>query len=291
MFGERNIKMKIEDYRKKVDIFMTVFITYFFIICMSFEYTSVQSSYENYIMLTLVMIIALISYYTNVTFSLISVLAVDFVYSSYIFYRNIIKGISIDIKVYYWIIVIPITAVIVSILSQHILKLQIKLKKVNADNENLVMIDEATGIRNSSALFNEIPIYMSMSKRYELPVAIMLVRFKYSKKLKSIVGRDFFKNIIVKYSEIIEGSLRLEDRKYILNDADTFVFILIADEKGCEIVKKRLKNNLEKVNLDESNVFKDLKLEAEVGYYNYNENIKDAMDFVAKAEKEIYYDV
>ncbi|AYD40435.1 diguanylate cyclase [Clostridium fermenticellae] len=283
--------MKIEDYRKKVDIFMTVFITYFFIICMSFEYTSVQSSYENYIMLTLVMIIALISYYTNVTFSLISVLAVDFVYSSYIFYRNIIKGISIDIKVYYWIIVIPITAVIVGILSQYILKLQIKLKKVNADNENLVMIDEATGIRNSSALFNEIPIYMSMSKRYELPVAIMLVRFKYSKKLKSIVGRDFFKNIIVKYSEIIEGSLRLEDRKYILNDADTFVFILIADEKGCEIVKKRLKNNLEKVNLDESNVFKDLKLEAEVGYYNYNENIKDAMDFVAKAEKEIYYDV
>lgn len=291
MFGERNIKMKIEDYRKKVDIFMTVFITYFFIICMSFEYTSVQSSYENYIMLTLVMIIALISYYTNVTFSLISVLAVDFVYSSYIFYRNIIKGISIDIKVYYWIIVIPITAVIVGILSQYILKLQIQLKKVNADNENLVMIDEATGIRNSSALFNEIPIYMSMSKRYELPVAIMLVRFKYSKKLKSIVGGDFFKNIIVKYSEIIEGSLRLEDRKYILNDADTFVFILIADEKGCEIVKKRLKNNLEKVNLDESNVFKDLKLEAEVGYYNYNENIKDAMDFVAKAEKEIYYDV
>lgn len=283
--------MGIEDYRKKIDIFMTLFITYFFIICMSFEYIVVQGSYENYIMLTLAMIVALISYYTNVTFSLISVLIVDFGYSSYRLYGNIVQGISIDIRVYYWVIMIPITAVVVTILARYILELQIQLNKVSTDNKNLVMIDETTGIRNSSALFNEIPIYMSMSKRYKLPVAIMLVRFKYSRKLKSIVGKDFFKNIIIECSEILEDSLRLEDRKYILNDESTFAFILISDEKGCEIVKKRFKENIEKINLDKNNIFKGLKLEIQIGYYNYNKDIKDAMDFVAKAESEIYYDV
>ncbi len=283
--------MRNEDYRKRVDIFITLLISYFFIMCVSFEYFSTKDIYENYIMLTLTVMIAIISYYTNVTFSLIAVLIVDFGYSSYRLYMNITEGILVDTKVYYWMIAIPITAILVNLLSSYILKLQIELNKVNESNKKLVMIDEETGIRNSSAFFNEIPIYMNMSKRYKLPVVIMLVRFKYSKKLKSIVGNDFFKNIIVEYSEVMEDSLRLEDRKYILNNEDTFAFILISDEKGCEIVKGRLKSNLEKVSLEKSSMFKNLKLEVQVGYCKYDDSIKDAMDFVAKAEEEIYYDV
>ncbi|WP_411682439.1 diguanylate cyclase domain-containing protein [Clostridium thailandense] len=283
--------MGIEDYRKKIDIFMTLFITYFFVICLSFEYITVQGNYENYIMLTLAMIVALISYYTNITFSLISVLVVDFGYASYRLYRNIVQGVSVDIRVYYWVIIIPIAAVVVTVLARYILELQIQLNKANTDNKNLVMIDETTGIRNSSALFNEIPIYMNMCKRHKIPVAIMLVRFKYSRKLKSIVGKDFFKEIITECSEILEDSLRLEDRKYILNEESTFAFILISDESGCEVVKKRFKENVERINLDKNSLFKGLKLEIQVGYYSYNNDIKDAMDFVARAEMEIDYDV
>lgn len=283
--------MRSEDYRKRIDIFITLLISYFFIMCLCFKYFSDQNIYENYIMLTLAVMIAIISYYTSITFSLIAVLVVDFGYSSYRLYMNIEKGILVDTKVYYWMIVIPITAILVKVLSDYILKLQIQLSKAIENNKKLVMIDEETGIRNSSALFNEIPIYMNMNKRYKLPVAVMLVRFKYSKKLKSIVGKDFFKNIIVEYSEVMEDSLRLEDRKYILNDEDTFAFILISDEKGCEIVKDRLKSNLEKVSLEKSKMFKNLKLEVQVGYCKYNDKVKDAMDFIAKAEEEIYYDV
>lgn len=283
--------MNFEEYRKKIDIFMTLLITYFFIICMSFQYIGTQSNFENYIMLTVAMIVAVVSYYTNVTFSLITVLVVDFGYSSYRLYRNIVQGISVDIRVYYWVILIPITAVIVSVLAKYILELQIEAKNVNTENKDLVMIDNLTGIRNSSALFNEIPIYMSMCKRYNIPMAIMLVKFKYSRKLKSIVGSDFFKNIIVECSEVLEESLRLEDRKYILKEENTFAFILISDEKGCEIVKNRFKENMEKINMDKNNVFKGLKIEIQVGYYVYNKDIKDPMDFLTKAEMEIDYDV
>ncbi len=283
--------MKLEDYRKKIDVFMTLLITYFFIICMSFQYIEVEGSFENYIMLTVVMLVALVSYYTNVTFSLVVVLIADFGYSSYRLYRSIVQGISIDARVYYWAVIIPITAILVSVLARYILDLQIQSNKISMRNRDLVMIDDLTGIRNSSALFNEIPIYMSMSKRYSIPMAIMLVRFKYSRKLKSIVGDNFFKNIIVECSEILEESLRMEDRKYILNEENTFAFILISDEKGCEIVKNRFKENMEKINMDKNKVFKGLKIEIQVGFYNYNKDIKDAMDFMTKAEMEIDYDV
>jgi len=285
------IAMDIESYRKRIDIVITVFIACFFVICMSFQYIGIKESFENYIMLTLAMIVALISYYTNITISLISVLVVDFVYSSYNLYKNIAKGISIDGKVYYWIIIIPIIAVVVSAMAKYILELQIQSKNIYESNKNLVMIDELTGIRNYSALFNEIPIYMSMGKRYNIPVSLMLVKFKYSRKLKSIIGKHFFKDIIVKSSEIFGNSLRLEDRKYILNDEDAFAFLLICDKKGCEIVKKRFKENIEKINLEKDSVFKGLKVEVEIGYQVYNENVKDVMDFINKAEMETHYDV
>ncbi|MCH5138462.1 GGDEF domain-containing protein [Clostridiaceae bacterium UIB06] len=283
--------MKLEDYRKKIDIFMTLLITYFFIICMSFQYIGVEGSFENYIMLTLAMIVALVSYYTNITFSLITVLVVDFGYSSYRLYRNIVQGISVDVRMYYWVIAIPVTAIVVSILAKYILELQIEASKIDTENKDLVMIDKLTGVRNSSALFSEIPIYMSMSKRYNIPMAVMLVKFKYSRKLKSIVGSEFFKDIIIECSEVLEDSLRLEDRKYILNEDNTFAFILVSDEKGCEIVKKRFKENVDRINVDKNQIFKGLKIEIQVGYYTYNEKIKDAMDFVEKAEKEVDYDV
>lgn len=283
--------MKLEDYRKKIDIFMTLFIAYFFVLCMSFQYIEVQDNFQNYLMLTLVMIVGVVSYYTNTTFSLIIVLIAEFGYSSFILYRNISQGISVDISVYYWVIVIPVTAILVSILAKYIMELQIGANKIDLENKELVMIDKLTGIRNSSALFNEIPIYMSMSKRYNIPMAIMIVRFKYSKKLISIMGKDNFKNVIVQCSEVLDESLRLEDRKYILNDDYTFVFMLISDESGCKIIKQRFKENVDSINVDKNNIFKGLKIEIQIGYYNYNEDIKDAMDFVAKAEMEADFDV
>lgn len=283
--------MKLEGYRKKIDIFMTLLITYFFIVCITFQYIEVQGSFENYIMLTLTMIVAIVSYYTNITFSLILVLIIDFGYSSYRLYGNIVQGISVDIRMYYWVVIIPLTSIVVSILAKHILELQIQANKIDIENKDLVMIDQLTGIRNSSALFNEIPIYMSMSKRYNIPMAVMLVKFKYSRKLKSITGSEFFKDIITECSGVLEESLRFEDRKYILNEDNSFAFILISDEKGCEIVKERLKGNVSRINIDKNHIFKELKIEIQVGYYIYNENIKDAMDFVSKAEMETDYDV
>lgn len=286
--------MDIESYRKKIDIFMTIFIACFFIMCISFRYIETQNgqvNFQDYVMLTLTMIIALISYYTNVTFSLISVLVVDFLYSSYNLYRNIVQGISIDMEVYYWIIVIPIIAAVVLALARYLMGLQVQANNIYAKNKNFVMIDELTGIRNYSALFNEIPIYISMSRRYNIPLSLMILRFKYSKKLKNIIGKEFFENIIVKCSQILEDSLRLEDRKYVLNDEDAFAFILICDKKGCEIVKKRFKENIDKISMGKDDIFKNIRVEVEIGYYVYDENIKDAMDFINKAEMETRYDV
>ncbi|MCH3964838.1 MAG: GGDEF domain-containing protein [Clostridium sp.] len=283
--------MEFGNYGKKIDIFMTLLIAYFFIICISFQYIQSQNIFENYIMLLVLMFVALISYYTDMTFSLIVVLICDFAYFSYKLYMSVTNSISINENSYYWAVSIPLTALIVSFLSRYILYIQMESKKIMAENKSFVMIDPLTGIRNSSALLNELPIYMNMSKRHGIPLSLMVVKFKYNSNLKSIAGMEFFRDILVKCSRSLENSLRIEDRKYILPEDDIFAFILISDENGCEIIKTRLKENINNMTLDRYDRLGNLKLEVQIGYYIYNEDIQNPMDFLSKAEKELDYDI
>lgn len=282
--------MKDENQRKAVDFYINLLIAYFFILSIIITFLNFQVNFENYIMLTILMIIALISYYFNVTISLVITLIIDFIYGTYNLYQNISTGISLNNEVYLWIVFMPLTAVIVSLVSRNILLLQNKVEELEDLNEELVMINPLTGDRNIKAFTNEIPIYISMNKRYNIPITIMIVKFKYGDRLKTIVGKDYFNNILIKSSGVLSESLRVEDRKYILNDS-TFVYILISDNSGSKVVENRLKENIKNIEMKDRKFNKNINLEIQVGAYTYEGDIQDPLELLKKAEKELEYDV
>lgn len=282
--------MKDENQRKAVDFYINLLIAYFFILSIIITFLNFQVNFENYIMLTILMIIALISYYFNVTISLVITLIIDFIYGTYNLYKNISTGISLNNEVYLWIVFMPLTAVIVSLVSRNILLLQNKVEELEDLNEELVMINPLTGDRNIKAFTNEIPIYISMNKRYNIPITIMIVKFKYGDRLKTIVGKDYFNNILIKSSGVLSESLRVEDRKYILNDS-TFVYILISDNSGSKVVENRLKENIKNIEMKDRKFNKNINLEIQVGSYTYEGDIQDPLELLKKAEKELEYDV
>ncbi|KLE16659.1 diguanylate cyclase [Clostridium sp. C8] len=282
--------MKDENQRKAVDFYINLLIAYFFILSIIITFLNFQVNFENYIMLTILMIIALISYYFNVTISLVITLIIDFIYGTYNLYKNISTGISLNNEVYLWIVFMPLTAVIVSLVSRNILLLQNKVEELEDLNEELVMINPLTGDRNIKAFTNEIPIYISMNKRYNIPITIMIVKFKYGDRLKTIVGKDYFNNILIKSSGVLSESLRVEDRKYILNDS-TFVYILISDNSGSKVVENRLKENIKNIEMKDRKFNKNINLEIQVGSYTYEGDVKDPLELLKKAEKELEYDV
>lgn len=282
--------MKDENQRKAVDFYINLLIAYFFILSIIITFLNFQVNFENYIMLTILMIIALISYYFNVTISLVITLIIDFIYGTYNLYQNISTGISLNNEVYLWIVFMPLTAVIVSLVSRNILLLQNKVEELEDLNEELVMINPLTGDRNIKAFTNEIPIYISMNKRYNIPITIMIVKFKYGDRLKTIVGKDDFNNILIKSSGVLSESLRVEDRKYILNDS-TFVYILISDNSGSKVVENRLKENIKNIEMKDRKFNKNINLEIQVGSYTYEGDIQDPLELLKKAEKELEYDV
>ncbi|AIY81210.1 GGDEF domain-containing protein [Clostridium botulinum] len=276
--------------RKKVDILITFLITYFFIISISFNIFNFQQSFENYFILTLIMIIAVISYYTNVTFSLIVTLIVDFIYMSIKLYLNFTGNLTAEFNTYYWIVIIPITALIVSFMSKNIVLLQEKVISLEEENSRLIMIDESTGIRNDKAIIMELPIYMNISKRHNLPLTLIIVKVKFADKLKRILGRKKYLELLVQTCDIFKKALREEDVKYIL-DESTLAFITITNEDGAKVVKNRFRENINNADLIQYSLYKNIKLDIQMGSCTFDKSIKDSMEFLIKAEKEIEYDI
>ncbi|GAA0076296.1 hypothetical protein UT300005_06740 [Clostridium sp. CTA-5] len=276
--------------RKKVDFLITILIAYFFIICISFKVFQINESSENYIMLTVVMIIAVISYYVNVTLSLIFTLIIDFIYMSFKLYLSVSSNITIEFITYYWVIIIPITALIVSLLSRNILLLQDKAQTLEEENSRLVMIDQYTGIRNYRALMTELPIYINISKRYKLPLTLIMVKIKFADKLKRILGRKGYMELMVKACNVLTKGLREEDVKYIINES-TLVFITITDENGAKIVKNRFRENINQMEFVDYSLYKNIKLDIQIGSYTLNESVTDSMTLLRLVEREVEYDI
>lgn len=279
------------DVRKKIDITITVLMAFFFSIGAIFNVLKFEKNFENYVMFLIVVVVMLISYYTTTTLALIIILVVDFVYISIKLYLSLEGETAITSATYFWIFVVIIAAFITSILSKQIYDIQKELTEVKERNDKLVMIDHKTGMRNSRAFMNEMPIYMSMSRRHkELPVTLMIIRIKYSNRLRRLIGDEKYEQIIIAFSSRIGKLLRDEDRKYILNEA-TFSYILLAPKEGAEVVRKRLKDDISKIVLDEDRILGGINLEVQIGFETLNDEIIDAADFLKKAELAGDYDV
>ncbi|MDB2074086.1 MULTISPECIES: GGDEF domain-containing protein [Clostridium] len=274
----------------RIDISISLLIAYFLILSISFSYLNLGSDIENYIMVTLVMIVALASYYLNRTFVLVIILIIDFVYTSYNFFISVVSDVKIGEGVFFWIVIIPVTAFIVSFLSEEINNLENSYTKIISYNEKFIKVDVSTGLRNISAFMEEMPVYIKLYKRYNVHVSLILVRIKYGNRILKIVGKEYFNKVLVKCSEELSDSLRFEDRKYIVDD-DTFAFIIISDKDGASIVKNRLKKSIGELKMGKETLYNDLNIEVQIGSYTINESINDAMEFIERAEKELEYDV
>lgn len=279
------------DIRKKIDLSITLMTVFFFALGLTFSMFEFRSSYENYIMYLVLMIVCIVSYYLGITVSLVITLVVDFGYISIKIYQFFMSGTLANVETYYWLIMIVLAALVSSQLAKNVFRLQDEISELKDDNQKLVMIDSEIGIRNIKAFMNEMPIYMSMVNRHRsLPLTLMITRIKYSDNIKKIIGDEGYGELIKIIGKKTMTMLRDEDRKYVLSN-DTFAYILITDEKGANIVKERIKQKVEEVVIEESKILGGVKVELQIGVCEWKEKIKTPIEFLKLAEGELDYDV
>lgn len=122
--------------------------------------------------------------------------------------------------------------------------------------EESVLIDARTGLANLRALYREFPMMLNLCARHRQPLSLMIVSLRYGQELRAFLTEGQFCMLRQRLAELIAGTVRLEDRLYSIDEDGAVALLLIADDEGCETVRRRLREAV-----SESGAFDDVTAE------------------------------
>ncbi|QEK12844.1 GGDEF domain-containing protein [Crassaminicella thermophila] len=276
---------------KYVDMYFFLLILEIFIITTFMIFDVDEIDFKDFILYELVFILLYIAYFTNIVTGLLTSAFFIFGYGSYALYQSIFnKGFDIS-KSFYWIIIFPLTAFITGKFSKHLKDMRWELEKIEKDIQNLVTIDEATGLSNAKEFYKDLDEEISRANRYNFHLTLMVIEIQYFEELISIYGKTQVEKIIKVFAKIITKTIRNEDKEY-RTDKNIFSIILQnTDATGAEILKERLKKALSHIIIQEGNDEKEYKLDIKIGFIQYNKQITSIFEYKELAEKELEYDI
>ncbi len=281
----RNILRKIDFY------FLGLFLEIFVIIAIFTINKDSNMDILNFVMLCITFFTIMITYTGGKVVGLILSSITIFLYASYIFYINLVMNIEINYICYIWMACIPIVAITSGSLSSNIVLLQNTNRKLKEEYENLVRIDEQTGLGNVKLFYRDLDREMSKSKRHKVPCTLMLVKLPYYKEIKNIIGENKTNKLIKDISNVILQCTRNEDERYTIENDTIAIIMPNTDINGADIVRNRIKEGISNLNLKLMEEKKYVNIDNKVSILQYKKDISSAIEFKALAQEELQYDV
>lgn len=244
-------------------------------------------NFNDYLLFCIVLFIIVISFYLNIVIGLILSIVVVFIYSSIIFYFNLFKGQEVQFKSFVWMFIFPIASYISGRLGMYYKQYIQEIDHLRDKIKKLVTIDDITGFGNAKDYYSQLQVEMARSKRHGNDLSIMLIKIEYYEEILSIHGEEKMGRLINSISNIMEEITRLEDEWFRIAP-DMFSIIMVnTDETGAQVVRKRLKESLEYVEVDNKKYRVDIK----TAILQYNKEIESSYEFKKIAEGKLEYDV
>ncbi|MDZ4992759.1 diguanylate cyclase [Clostridium perfringens] len=246
---------------------------------------------EDFILIGIMIVISFFAYLKGSIFSIISSIITIFIYASLNLYNNFVKLEEVSPNVYIWIIFIPIITITIGCFSTILNQIQEEYMKIKESHESLVTIDKRTGLSNLRGFYQDIGRGISKAKRRGYALTLMIITFPYFNEFKSILDPNSLKELEVDIADALSSSVRNEDISYKFGEDYFAVLMEETDIKGAEVVKKRLKEKLQNISKRVKNKDESIMLEVKIGIAQYDENIKNAIEFKEIAERELEFDV
>lgn len=267
-----------------------------FLICIIGVILSIYSTkgdkIEYLVMFLILCVPILFCIYKMPLFSLAVTGAQTLAYAIYKLYQWSAWNETITTADYVWLFIPAVAMACLQIFVYGMTAIELKNEILREQVDELVYVDALTGLYNRRGLYNDLTRQIAYAKRNGMKMGLMVMKLKYEQELKNILSDSQFRGLRQTLAEIVEDSLRVEDRLYAADEDGTLVVLLTCDKAGAEIVERRLK-----AAVSEKDAFRDivehtLKVEIKVGYVEYEEEkITNAMDFLQQAENEVQYDV
>ncbi|EJT8158709.1 GGDEF domain-containing protein [Listeria monocytogenes] len=248
---------------------------------------------RNIILLNITFLLVIITYFTNLTLGLILNVLYIFIYATYIIYEIVANQIAYGFGSYFWLIITPLFTVASAMFTRNTSRLQEENTKIKQQNLYLGTIDQETLLKNIVSFQNDERIFSSISRRYDLPLSLMVIKVRHWRELKRFQSEDEMRLALQDISAILETCIRTSDVLYLLDKSDaTWGLLLLTDEPGGKLVADRIKSRIAEANTEEFAAKYRVKLELRIGTSQFDsEKVKTPLDFIELATKELEYDV
>jgi len=249
---------------------------------------------ENMIMLLITFGGVLLAAYHLVVISVVCVGLQIVIYTTYKLFFYYSQGVPIENINFIWLLY-PLLAVGSMILYiKRNIKMEMEIELLREQVEDLVLIDQLTGLYNLKSLYLDLQSEIALAIRKKTDITLMIISLRYEAELKKILNKKNYNILKQKIAMLIQDTLRIEDKVYAIDHNGTLAIILFCDEEGAEIVKRRLKSTLTaKDAIPDIIDNRTIKLDFQFGYLIYDEDKfkRDVIGYKQKVESELQYDV
>ncbi|EPX8801721.1 diguanylate cyclase domain-containing protein [Listeria monocytogenes] len=278
------------------NLFADIGFLFFILLCfitIGFMINTPDEYLRNIILLNITFLLVIITYFTNLTLGLILNVLYIFIYATYIIYEIVANQIAYGFGSYFWLIITPLFTVASAIFTRNTSRLQEENTKIKQQNLYLGTIDQETLLKNIVSFQNDERIFSSISRRYDLPLSLMVIKVRHWRELKRFQSEDEMRLALQDISAILETCIRTSDVLYLLDKSDaTWGLLLLTDEPGGKLVADRIKSRIAEANTEEFAAKYRVKLELRIGTSQFDsEKVKTPLDFIELATKELEYDV
>ncbi|MCX7942598.1 MAG: diguanylate cyclase [Dictyoglomaceae bacterium] len=283
------MKKKIGDV-KDILIF-DLFIIFLFIVLVFLFSASFNVNFENFILISFLIINLIIAYNAGLIEGLIFSLFIILGYGTYILYNILITTSITDFELKYaiWFLIFPIGTYLVGSLEREFRRLKEYIEK-SKGKEKLILLDEITGFLNASGFFQRLEEEVSRANRVSEPLSVLYINISDSKELKNIYGREGYEKILEKISEEINKNTRVIDVKGIIDELTLGIILPNTDLNSAKIVKEKLHKFLDKIIVDINGKKKTVSVKIKIGEAQYNFG-EDYILFWERAKENSRYDV
>lgn len=246
----------------------------------------------NLILLNAAFLIALLTYFTNVTAGLILNILFVFGYGTFILYRTVIEGAVVQAENYYWLLLAPALTVITAMLTHANRQLQRENERLQKQNQSLATVDEHTDLKNSLSFQKDAQTFMALSTRYQIPLTLVVIGVKYWSEIRRLTTREQMTDTVYAISQFSLSSIRNNDSLYMLNsDNPTWGLLLFTDREGANVVIERLREKNREMNENRERGHR-VELVLRIGAYQFDpDTCKTPLELLGQARKQLEYDI
>lgn len=191
------------------------------------------------------------------------------------------NGTGIPLGTYFFIAWIPLMTVCMYHFTRQLNQLKTENGRLLTQLAQLVSIDTTTGLKNLRAFENDAIVYMKISKRYKMQLAMLVWQLKYQTELGEIVGMPA---AVSRISDALQGCLRAEDAVYIVGD-DPYRWgvMLFTNIAQLDIILGRVKERVSQIDFSDLAGKVRVPIELESGVYTYDGTEMTPLAFLNQA--------